>query len=314
MTGSVERVRLAACWGAIAACWPYLGLKFAWIAGSGLGTIGDGAALMGDPQHVVGNVVTAGMDLVAILVALAFTYQWGQRLPAWLVLVPIWIGTGLLAPIALGLPLGLLVQGVAGGSAVASDNGLAGWVYGVIYGGFTLQAVLLVTAFVLYARTRWPGVFRLRTKELPGRSLTPVQGSLITTAAGIAIAYAVLNVVWVVTDGAWAGNAVAVETAAQKTFWMAQGGLSLSGAIGLLTLARRWGRGRALLPVAATWLGTGVIFASGLYAALVTAGESPIRLVILLITATTGLLMAGAAFALGRFARQPVEYAFGKIA
>jgi hypothetical protein len=254
-------LRHAVGWGAVAACVPYLSLKIAWLAGSGIGTMGTGAAMMLDTRYVVGNLLTAGMDLVAIVVALAFTYPWGQRLPNWLVLGPIWIGTGLLAPIALGLPLGMVVQGFAGGSPVASDNNLESWVYGIVYGGFTLQAILLVTAFVLYARTRWPEVFRLRVRDFQGPS--PVQRRVIIGSAVVAAAYGVLSLVW-----AFSGANAAVETATQKTFWMTQGALSFAGVVGLLALAYRWGRGRLLLPLTAAWLGTGVVFASGLYAAL----------------------------------------------
>ena len=298
---SVSRLRVArliGCYGAIVACLPYLTLKIAWLAGSAVGTVGHGTAEMGDTQHVVGNAVTLGMDLVAIVVALAFTYRWGQRLPAWLVLVPIWVGTGLLAPIALGVPLGVLVQGFAGGSASAADNGLRGWVYGVVYGGFTVQAIMLLVAFVLYARTRWARVFSMRTQDLRVGVLRPFQTLLVNVAAVVATGYGVLQLVWAVSGGALGGDPSAVQTAAQKTFWAAQGPLSIAGAVGLLALVHRWGHGprtgRMLLPLAATWVGTGVLFASGLYAAMVEGGASPVRLLVLLLGSASGLLMAAA--------------------
>ena len=75
-------------------------------------------------------------------------------MPAVLLLIPVWVGTGLLAPIALGVPLGLAAQAIAGGSPVPAHNGLHGWVYAVVYGGFAVQAVCLLTAFALYARDR----------------------------------------------------------------------------------------------------------------------------------------------------------------
>jgi hypothetical protein len=40
------------------------------------------------------------------------------------------------------------------------------WVYVLVYGGFTGQAVGLAGGFVLYTRRRWPELFRLRTGEL----------------------------------------------------------------------------------------------------------------------------------------------------
>ncbi|MGK5558066.1 DUF4190 domain-containing protein [Actinomadura kijaniata] len=114
------RARLIACHATIAACVPYLFLKVMWLSGS---SIGFGSTDMTTAEHIAGNAVTAGMDLVAVLVALAFTYPWGRRVPAWLVLVPIWVGTGLLAPIALGMPVGLTVQALVGGSPIPESAG-----------------------------------------------------------------------------------------------------------------------------------------------------------------------------------------------
>ena len=285
MTKSAHVSRLVACYGAIAACVPYLTLKIAWLAGSGVGTVGHGTAEMRDTRHVVGNAVTVAMDLAAVVVALAFTYRWGRRLPAWLVLVPSWVATGLLAPIALGAPLGVLVQGFAGGSPAAADNGLRGWVYAIVYGGFTLQAVLLLSAFVLYARNRWAAVFRLRTADLAARS---ARSPLVT--AVLAAGYGVLQVGWAVSPGVPGGDPAAVETATQQTFWATQGVLSIAGAVGLLALARRWGTGRLLAPLAATWVGSGVMVASGLYAATVEVGAAPVRL----LGVVTGLLVGAA--------------------
>jgi hypothetical protein len=304
--------RLVACYGAIAACVPYLTLKIAWLAGSAVGTVGHGTAEMGDTRHVVGNAVTMGMDVVAIVVAAAFTYRWGQRLPAWLVLVPIWVGTGLLAPIALGVPLGVVVQGLAGGSPAPADNGLQGWVYGVVYGGFTIQAIMLLAAFVLYARTRWAQVFRMRTRDLRVEVIRPSQILLANAAAVVATGYGVMHLVWAVSGGALGGYPAAVQTALQKTFWAAQGPLSIAGAIGLLTLVHRWGHGprtgRFLLPLGATWVGTGVMFASGLYAAMVQGGTSPVRLLVLLLSAVTGLLMGVAGIRLlTQHSRTPLQ-------
>jgi hypothetical protein len=277
-----SRTRLLACYGAIVACLPYLALKIAWLAGSDIGTIGDGAADMADTEHVVGNVATIGLELAFGVVMLALTYPWGQRLPAWLVLLPMWVGTGLLAPIAVGVPLGVVVQAIAGGAAAAPDNGLQGWVYGVVYGGFTVQAVLLVTAFVLYARKRWPELLHFKSVARP---------SLLTTAAAVfAAGFGVMNVVWAGTGGEFGGYPAAVQTVAQKTFWVGQGLLGIAGAIGVLALVHR--RGPAVLPLCAAWVGTGVTFASGLYAAGVEAGSSPIRLFFLLLDVIAGLVMA----------------------
>jgi len=157
---------------------------------------------------------------------------------------------------------------------------------------------MLLVAFVLYARTRWARVFSMRTQDLRVGVLRPFQTLLVNVAAVVATGYGVLQLVWAVSGGALGGDPSAVQTAAQKTFWAAQGPLSIAGAVGLLALVHRWGHGsrtgRVLLPLAATGVGTGVLFASGLYAAMVEGGASPVRLLVLLLGSASGLLMAAA--------------------
>lgn len=145
------RVRLAVCTATVAACVPYLTLKIAWLSGSTVGW--DDADAARDSALYVGNAITMAMDAAAVLVALAFTFPWGRRVPAWLVLTPMWIAAGLLAPIALVVPLGSAVQ------------------------------TLLLTAFVLYARMRWADVFTVRTKDVPKGAPQPLQVLLARTAA-----------------------------------------------------------------------------------------------------------------------------------
>lgn len=66
------------------------------------------------------------------MLALALCMRWGQRIPALLIAGPIWLGVGLLAPIALGVPVGLAAQALAGGSPAPADNGLQGWAYACV--------------------------------------------------------------------------------------------------------------------------------------------------------------------------------------
>ncbi|MFC6934739.1 hypothetical protein ACFQHO_33330 [Actinomadura yumaensis] len=239
------RVRLAICWAAVAVCVPYLTLKAIWIAGGNVGLTGADRGEMHEGSVVAANVVTAAMDLAGAAVALAFTYRWGRRIPAWLVLVPIWVGTGLLAPFAVGLPLGLLVQAIAGGSPVpASGDGdaLHTWVFAVVYGGFVLQAVLLLAAFTLHARTRWPELFELRTRDLPKGLTHPLQVLFANGSAAVAVLSGAVQIAWAVTGGRLGGDA-AFETAAQRTFVFVGGTLAFVAAAGILALVHRWGRG-----------------------------------------------------------------------
>ncbi|GAB3878016.1 hypothetical protein GCM10029964_028040 [Kibdelosporangium lantanae] len=93
---------------------PYLVLKVLWLAGIPVGAGAAGQAELLDTRHLVGDVVTVGLELAAFTLAVAMARPWGRRLPAFLVVAPMWVGAGLLAPIAVGLPLGLVAQAVSG--------------------------------------------------------------------------------------------------------------------------------------------------------------------------------------------------------
>src|SRR5262245_61189190 len=83
---------------AIAFMLPYLALKVAWIVGVPIGITRE--SVLAEPRMLVVNVLTFGMDTVAILLALTFTHNWGLRVPRWPVVFPMWVATGFLAPIA----------------------------------------------------------------------------------------------------------------------------------------------------------------------------------------------------------------------
>lgn len=296
MSASVPwSLRAAACYLTIAACLPYLTLKVLWLSGRSIGaTDAAGAATLTDPRHIVGNLVTVGMELVAIGLVLALTYSWGRRLPAALVLVPVWVGTGLLAPLVLGLPLGLVAEAVGGGAAAPADNGLAGWVFAVVYGGFIVQAVGLLTAFLGYALDRWPQVFWIRTPQL-GAS-TARQRRRATVAATVAAGYAVLLGVWTVAGPRW-GGPEGFDAVAQRTVLLATGLVVLGGTVAVLALLGRWGTGRILVPLVVAWLGTGVIVTSGpTHVALSHEGNASVLLVTVALAATVaGLLLTASA-------------------
>lgn len=282
----MTRVRVWACWLTVAACLPYVGLKLAWIFGSGVGGADE---QMTRSSVVVANVVTMGMDLVAIVIVLAFTYRWGRRIPAWLVLVPMWVGTGLLAPIALGLPLGVLVQLIVGGSPAASAATLDGWVFAVVYGGFTLQAVGLTIAFALYARDRWAPLFE--TTELRRGATHDLQLLIAKAGAVVATGFAGMQIAWAVTGGELGGQPTAVETAAQKTFYLVRALIAVAGAVSLLILVN----GRSTrFSLAGAWVGTGFLFASGLFDLLTEPDGDALRLTALAAT-LVGLLTGIAA-------------------
>lgn len=256
--------RLIVGYAAILGTLPYLTLKIAWLSGSRIGVVDR--EMFTDSSMFVLNAATAGMDLVAIVVALAFTYQWGQRVPAWLVLVPIWIGTGLLAPITIALP----VTGI--GSLLSSDNNatsnfLEPWVQPLVYTGFAWQGVMLIIAFVLYARTRWPEVFTSRNADVPRGATFPVQVVLAGGAAALTVAVAALHLVH--AFGGTVGlndDAIAARNLSSYLVDGVSGLLALLAAGGILTLVHRIGdRIPFWLPLSITWVAAGAVFAWGLW-------------------------------------------------
>ncbi|MDN5893834.1 MAG: hypothetical protein L0H93_07370, partial [Nocardioides sp.] len=153
---------------AIAGALPYIGLKVLWLSGSRVGLNDSDFGTSSVMQ--VANFLTMGMDTVAVLMALAFVTGWGQRIRARLVLFPMWIGTGFLAPILVIVPL-QLAAGTTSTESAARAAPIAEWVYAMVYGGFMWQGLFLLTGFVLYSRHRWGASlgWRLRT---PGRMVT----------------------------------------------------------------------------------------------------------------------------------------------
>jgi hypothetical protein len=240
MTTSTARRALR--WAAILGTVPYLGLKAAWLAGSTVGVVDT--ATFADGSVYALNAATAAMDVVAIVLALALTHDWGQRVPAFLALVPIWVGTGFLVPIALLLPFMELSS---------PRSFLEPWVQPLVYAGFAWQGVVLAVAFVLYARTRWPGVFRLRTAEVPRgpatRTVLAHLGALLGAAAAVRM----------LTGG----------TRSEVLLRL----LAAAGVVGAVVMAHRV-PGRFWVPVAVTWVGAGSMFAWGLWAVVNTAGAT----------------------------------------
>jgi hypothetical protein len=162
-------------WLAAAGTLPYVVLKVLWLTGSTTGT--SDPAFLADPTIHAMNVVTLGMDVVVVALALALTHRWGERLPAWLVLLPMWVGTGFLVPMAVSIMPGTV-------AAIAlSDAGtgpLLPWVQPMVYGGFAWQGVFLCAAFVVHARTRWGAV--VTDPAPPSRALLPLLRVIVAGA------------------------------------------------------------------------------------------------------------------------------------
>jgi hypothetical protein len=305
-----HRIRIAACVATLVSCIPYVVLKVAWLLGSSIGSAtATGAAELHDDRHAVGNVATLLMALVAVALALALTHPRGHNLPAAVLVLPVWVGSGLLAPLALGLPLGIIGQTIAGGgSPAADDNGLHGWVYAVVYGGFSVQAVALMTAFALHTRVRWPALFRLRMRALPP---TRQRLPLIHLSAAATTLYALANVTW-----AAAGDRLAAppnfDTVAQRSLLVSTGLLALAGAFAVLQLAHRprhrWAVDRLAVLLAVAWVGSATSFASGLAQyALATEAPDPVTTLVLAVGTISGLSLGAAALLTTDATRRPAR-------
>ncbi|GAA1550103.1 hypothetical protein GCM10009741_63170 [Kribbella lupini] len=259
----------------VAAMVPYLSIKTAWLLGSDIGVVDRG--LMRTAPFVVGNLITAAMEIAGAALALALVHQWGRRLPVWLVLFPLWVATGLLAPVMLAAPLGFLAGTTAAPAADTPVDGLEGWVYGVVYAGFILQGIGLGAAFVLHVRARWGHIFRsqigarIATDDDAHLDATALPGSSRVRATAVLVAL-VLMVVAVRLLWAFGGpTGLASEepngrSAAQRALDASTASLALAGLIGVVILvARRPEAIRAWLPLTAAWLGTGAMSCSGGY-------------------------------------------------
>ncbi|MFE4355756.1 hypothetical protein [Kitasatospora sp. NPDC056800] len=279
-------VRAGAAWTAVAATGPYLTLKLLWLTGHPVGA--------GDPGEMdrlwLVNLLTFGMDAIAVALALAFVRPWGRRAPAGLVAFPMWVATGLLGTILVALPLYLLSLLVLGPeSADPDDKGLGGWVFPVVYGGFAVQGLALITAFVLYARRRWAGLLRERIGDLPDSPTLTVQRVLACVAALLAAGVAAARVYWAfggtagvpqdLVDGRSRGVAVMNGVTAV---------MAVAAAVALLVLVFRVGPGRRLLgPLLVVWTAAGSLFGWGAWQ-LVAFGATTTR-VTELRTAVPGL-------------------------
>ncbi len=260
---------------AVLSCVPYLALKAAWIAGSHLG-IPAGSALLDDR---VGMAVINGLSVLVdsgvIVLALVLTRPWGLRVPAWLLVFPVWAATGLLAPIMAGFPAQLVVRAFGGGAPSAGREAfLDEWVFAVVYTGFIAQGLALGGLFALYARDRWGHLWRGRVRELPAGSLGPAHRVLAVAAAVLALPPLTLHALWACGVSAGLRDGRAAERRGEFYVLEALYVVFLLAAVaGAVLLAFR--RGRALpvsVPLALAWVGSGAVACWGGWLSLASLG------------------------------------------
>ena len=214
-------LRAGALAAAVLATVPYLTLKLMWLNGSEVGmTDATASGEMSGTRFVAGNIVTVLLMLLAVVFAIAVTRPWAKRIPAPVVLVLGAGATGLLAPILLGLPLGLALQFMLRGEIeLGDDTGLAAWVYGVVYGGFGLLAIALAVLVATYSFDRWGHLFAEPPR--PPGGWPAVAGALGLLPFGTAM------VSWGLL-GPGAAGPRGLDLPAQRTVLVATGMLSLA--------------------------------------------------------------------------------------
>jgi len=262
-TSRLMKMRSICGYGAAIAVTPYLLIKIAWTFGLFLPT-----EQMGDASWRAINAATVVVAAIGILLAMAFCRPWGERLPAWLVALPVWVGTGLLVPMLLLVP-------VLGPAAMTRDKeaGAADfWGYEQIFVMVSLVGVgiCLPLALAGYAKARWPEALGgpIDCRQLPGhtRQLQITLGRIV--AAGC-ILLGVIKVFWAV------GGTLGIDPGMldDRDLWwhlltLSTGGWAFAGAWGLLVLTTRRGSRRFLPPMVAAWISSGMLFSYNLFSVI----------------------------------------------
>ncbi|MGK8688611.1 hypothetical protein ACRS5F_27630 [Bacillus cereus] len=285
------RLRRICGYGAAISVAPYLLIKILWTFGLFLPT-----EQMGDASWRIINAVTAVLAAIGIFLAMAFCRPWGERLPAWLVALPLWVGTGLLVPM-------LLIAPFLGPAAMIRDQEAGAtdfWVYEQIFVMISLFGIgiFLPLAMAGYAMARWPEALSGTTdyKELPGNTLQ-LQIILARIVATGCILLGVIKVFWAV------GGSFGIDpaTMSERDVWwhllsLSTGVWSFAGAWGILVVVSSSRRSRWFLPpMTAAWISSGALFSNNLYSALssvrLDAPPSPEYPLAWLLTTQTGIVL-----------------------
>jgi hypothetical protein len=247
MTRPQRHWRMAVFWAVVLSVIPYLLVKVAWLSGSAFGMRPDtGLGQMGTPRFVIGNLISIGMELTAVVLALALIQRWGRRIPSWSHFVVGGAATGLLAPILLGVPLGSAFQLAIEGEVTSGGEGnLEGWLFAIVYGGFGVLAVALTILLALHAEDRWGNLIAAGPRPPANMSLTLLCGIGMLTFAG-AMAY------WGVAGPGTTGPA-GMTSLAQRTVLVVT---SIAAAAGFLApLLPRGSVLRSRAAAVTTWVG-----------------------------------------------------------
>ena len=181
-TAGVGRLGTAAAWISAAACLPYLFLKLVWTLDLPVG-VTDRSQLHSS-EWVAGNAVMAVVQLVAVVLVLALVRPWSRRVPTWLLLFPVWVGTGLLFQVVVGSAIFLGLSSTASQESGTDTGGIAPWVYVVVYAAFAVQGVALAIAFGCHVRARWGRMLGERTGDVLARPSSRIVAAKPPRGAG----------------------------------------------------------------------------------------------------------------------------------
>jgi hypothetical protein len=262
-TVAVGRLGTVAAWISAIACLPYLFLKVVWTFDVPIG-LTDRTQLHSN-EWVAGNAAMAAVQLLAVVLVLALVRPWSRRVPTWLLLFPVWVGTGLLFQISVGAAL-LALSSTASQDSSMDTGGIQVWVYQVVYAAFAVQGVALAVAFACHVRARWGQVLGERTGDVLARRTAgtrPWTETHLRQAAGL---LAALTVAVGLVCAYWAaGGSIGLSDArVHDTFGMQASRVAGAAvaAAGLLAVAGSWGRRvRFWLPAALLWVGSGALVA-----------------------------------------------------
>ncbi|WP_344546224.1 hypothetical protein [Actinomadura fulvescens] len=151
------------------------------------GLLGHGSEV-GGAEWIMLNVVTVGMAVIGIGLALALTRPLGRRIPAAPLVLVAWVGTGFLVPM---IPFMLLSAALGGSGGDDGESTMPAWEGVFITIGFAGMAVGLAIAFPIYMLERFPDVFTGRLDD--GRT-NPSQRPVLVR--GAVVVSAVLGVLW----------------------------------------------------------------------------------------------------------------------
>jgi hypothetical protein len=257
----VGRLATTAVWISAVCCLPYLVFKLLWTAGMPVG-IAD-RSVLDDGGWVASNALMAVVQVAAFGLVLALTRPRARTWPAWLLLFPAWVGTGLLFQVVLGAVLFGLFSPPSPDSGVSTGE-FETWVYAVVYGGFAGQAVALGIAFACHVQARWGRLLGAHTGELVARRMARVrswpENHLNEIAQAVAVMAAAVALVFVYLA---AGGPFGVSDAESDAAWAmhaSRAAGAVIAAVGVLGVAgRREQQTRFWLPAALTWLGSGAM-------------------------------------------------------